>query len=220
MKFQAFQPSVISTKLNKLQQRHLTAIISLFVISLLASIQGAPANHKILDYLDGFLTGLAHPVLALDNLALTIVISLLSAMFFDGLFIPISFVLMTLLGTVIPTLGINIPNTGIVIAFVIIAFALMFNRNKQPHWLFMAIIAAMTGLFYGYQGAIAIVDASIFLQLTYLLGLALTQTVISLSAKNLVNTNRQLKIENPTLPLKNHLVGSAFLLLVLLPGKT
>ncbi len=199
MKSQAFQPSGISTKLHKLQQRHLTAIICLVVISLLASIQGAPVNHKILDYLDGFLTGLAHPVLALDNLVLTIVISLLSAMFVYGLFIPISFVLMTLLATVIPTLGMNIPNTGIVIAFVIIAFAVMFNTNKQPHWLFMAIIAGMTGLFYGYQGAIAIVDAPIFPQLTYLLGLALTQTVISLSAQNLVNANLKLKIEKSTL---------------------
>jgi urease accessory protein len=189
MKSQAFQVSGISTKLRKLQQRHLIAITSLLIISLLASIQGAPADNKILDYLDGFFTGLAHPVLVLDNLILTIVVGLLSTMFIYGVFIPIGFVLMTLLGTVIPTFGINIPNIAIAIAFVIMAFTVIFNTNKLIHLLLMVMIACLSGLFYGGQGAIAIVDTPILPQLTYLLGLALTQAVISLSAKQLINVN-------------------------------
>jgi urease accessory protein len=180
---------------SKLLYRHVYAIASLLVISLVSSftLSQPPA---ILNWFDGFLGGVAHPVLGLHHLITVVAIGLLSGVVVRGALVPVAFVLATLLGTINHLLYLNIPGAETAIAFFTIVFAVMIAIPNQPNLMVLVLLTATAGLFHGYSYGPAILETPITSQIAYMLGLTLIQYVVAMSAREIGNIISMEKLQN------------------------
>jgi len=180
---------------SKLLYRHVYAIASLLLISLMSSftLSQPPA---ISNWFDGFLGGLAHPVLGLHHLVTVIAIGLLSGVVVRGALVPVAFVLATLLGTINHLLYLNIPGSETAIAFFTIVFAVMLAIANQPNVMVLVVLTATSGLFHGYTYGQAILEIPITSQIAYMLGLTLTQFVVAMSAREIGSIVSLGKLQN------------------------
>lgn len=129
--------------------------------------------------LQAFLSGVGHPVIGLDHLAFVIAAGLLAAIFNRGLFIPVAFVMTSLLGTLMHLANINLPAPEMVISASVIVFGLVLAmKNSLPSGIVIAL-AAIAGLFHGYAYGEAIVGAGMSSLLAYLIGFAAIQMAIA-----------------------------------------
>ncbi|MBW4642392.1 MAG: HupE/UreJ family protein [Goleter apudmare HA4340-LM2] len=190
----------LSASATPLQHRHLGAIAGLVLISLLSSLSGSPVDHALANSWEGFLWGIADPVLSLDRLVSLVAIGLLSIGIARGTFIAGSFVFAALLGTVIHLFQLNFSGAEIAIATSAIAFGALLLTSSQLNWVVLALLGAIAGLFHGYANGAAIIGVEIMPLATYILGITLTQYVIVISAREI----------NSILPSKLRLVGLAF----------
>ncbi len=192
-----------------LQRRHLGAIAALILISLLTSWSRLPSHHAISNCWEGLLWGIADPVIGLDRLASVVVIGLLSASMIHSTLIASSFILATVLGTVLHFYQFNLPGAEIAIAFSSITFGVMLVMPNQSHWLIIALLGVIAGLFQGYSNVQSIIGAETVPLLAYIFGLTLTQYAVVMSAKTIGNLISQNKI-NEFLPRIIHFIGFAF----------
>lgn len=180
---------------SKLLYRHVYAIASLLVISLLSSFT-LTQHPAISNWFDGFLGGLAHPVLGLHHMVSVVAIGLISGVVVRGTLIPAGFVLATLLGTINHLLYLNLPGAETAIAFFTIVFAVMLAIPNQPNLMVLVLLTATAGLFHGYTYGQAILETTISSQIAYMLGLTLTQFVVAMSAREIGNIISIGKLEN------------------------
>lgn len=188
----------LSTSAQPLQHRHMGAIAALMVISLLSSLSGSPADHAIANSWEGLLWGIADPVLRLDRL-----ISIVAIGMFIGRkpWMAASFAFTAILGIVInPILPLHLPDAEIAIASVSIAFGAMLMTSIQLHWLLVALLGAIAGLFHGYASGVSMIGMEIVPLATYILGMGISQYTILLTTKEIYSI----------LPNKLRLLGSAF----------
>jgi urease accessory protein len=181
---------------SRLLHRHVYAIASLLIISLLSSFTLTQPHQFISNWFDGFLGGLAHPVLGLHHLVSVVAIGLLSGLAVRGTFIPAGFVLATLLGTINHLLYLDLPGVQTAIAFFTIVFAVMLAIPNQPNLMVLVLLTATAGLFHGYTYGQAILETSISSQIAYMLGLTLTQFVVAMSAREIGNIISVGKLQN------------------------
>lgn len=180
---------------SRLLHRHVYAIASLLVISLLSSFT-LTQHPAISNWFDGFLGGLAHPVLGLHHMVSLVAIGLISGVVVRGALIPAGFVLATLLGTINHLLYLDLPGAQTAIAFFTIVFAVMLAIPSQPNLMVLVLLTATAGLFHGYTYGQAILETSISSQIAYMLGLTLTQFVVAMSAREIGNIISIGKLEN------------------------
>lgn len=132
---------------------------------------------------EGFLSGLAHPVIGPDHLAFVVAIGLIAARQPWRYGIPLGFVLASLLGSGIHLAGWDpLGLTELVIASSVVLFGLLLAQSRQiPSWLLL-LWGSLAGLFHGYAYAEAIIGAEPMPWLGYLLGLSLVQYGVALFA--------------------------------------
>ncbi|MFS8814716.1 MULTISPECIES: HupE/UreJ family protein [unclassified Synechococcus] len=132
---------------------------------------------------EGFLSGLAHPVIGPDHLAFVVAIGLIAARQPWRYGIPLGFVLAGLVGTGIHLAGWDpLGLTELVIASSVVLFGLLLAQSRQiPSWLLL-LWGSLAGLFHGYAYAEAIIGAEPMPWLGYLLGLSLVQYGVALFA--------------------------------------
>ncbi|QYX33977.1 HupE/UreJ family protein [Sphaerospermopsis torques-reginae] len=171
------------------QYRLMGAIAALILISLITSSGGSPIEHTIYNCWEGFIWGIADPVIGLDRLAGIVAVGLLSARFIRGAWIGLAFVFAALFGQIIHLSSLNLPSIApgieIAIAFFSIIFGIIFILPTQISWLACTILGVIAGLFHGYADSQAIIGAQISTMATYLIGVSLTQTAIVLSARKI-----------------------------------
>ncbi|MEY2983858.1 MAG: hypothetical protein RLZZ568_475 [Cyanobacteriota bacterium] len=132
--------------------------------------------------LQAFLSGVGHPVIGLDHLAFVIAAGLLAAIFNRGLFIPVAFVVTSLVGTLMHLGNIHLPAPEMVIAASVLLFGVILALKKTlPSGVIIAL-AAGAGLFHGYAYGEAIVGAGMPSLLAYLVGFSAIQTAIAVGA--------------------------------------
>jgi urease accessory protein len=129
---------------------------------------------------EGFLAGLAHPVVGLDHLAFVIAIGLLAAGYRQGWQLPTVFVIAAMGGTGIHVGRFNLPIVEGVVAISVVTLGLLLALNLQPNWLILAGLAAGAGLFHGYAYGESIVGAEAAPLGAYLAGFSLIQWTIAL----------------------------------------
>jgi urease accessory protein len=149
----------------------------------------ASAHHAIggatpSDGWEGFISGLAHPVLGLDHLAFVVAAGLLAARNRRGVVIPIAFAAASLAGTVVRVLALDLPAAELMIAFsvVLIGALLVESRRSLPS---IILLSSAAGIFHGFAYGQSIVGAEMTPLATYLLGLALVQIVMGLSVQRI-----------------------------------
>ncbi|MDA0268170.1 MAG: HupE/UreJ family protein [Cyanobacteria bacterium] len=130
----------------------------------------------------GFLSGLGHPVIGLDHLAFVITIGLLAAVMGRGLLIPVSFVLASLAGTGIHLMALNLPAPEFFISASVLLFGALLALRQQPHTAIVCGLATLAGLFHGYAYGEAVIGADMAPLMAYLLGFATIQMGIAVAA--------------------------------------
>jgi urease accessory protein len=132
---------------------------------------------------EGFLSGLAHPVIGLDHLAFVVAIGLVAAGQPWRYGIPLGFVLAGLVGTGIHLAGWDpLGLTELAIASSVVLFGLLLVQPRQiPSWLLL-IGGSLAGLFHGYAYAETIIGAQPMPWVGYLLGLSTVQYGVALLA--------------------------------------
>lgn len=135
-----------------------------------------PAN-----FFEGFLSGLAHPMIGLDHFAFVVAIGLLAVLSRGGMMWPIAFVLATLAGTGLHLQAVDLPGAEAVVALSMLAIggSLAFHKDLPP--LLGALLVAIAGLFHGYAYGESIVGAEMTPLVAYLAGFALIQLVVAIA---------------------------------------
>ncbi|MEH2313631.1 MAG: HupE/UreJ family protein [Nostoc sp.] len=192
----------------KLMHRHIGAIAALILISLLSSLSGTPDRHTISNCWEGFLWGLADPIIGLDCLVGIVAIGLLSSVFVRGAAIAGCFVLAAVLGIVIHVFGLNLPGTEIAIAISTIVFGTMLMMPNQPNFTVFALVSVSAGLFQGYADAESVIGAGIISLVAYILGIILTLFAVTMSAREIGSAMGMGEI-NRILPWKISIAGFA-----------
>ncbi|AVH62715.1 HupE/UreJ family protein [Nostoc sp. 'Peltigera membranacea cyanobiont' N6] len=195
-------------KTSKFMDRHIGAIAALILISLLSSLSGTPLNHTITNCWEGFVWGLADPVIGLDCLVGIIAIGLLSSMFVRGAAIAGCFVLAAILGIVIHLFQLNLPGIEIAIAISTIVFGTMLMMPNQPNFVVLALMGISAGLFQGYTVAESIIGSGTIPLIAYIVGMTLTLFAVAMSAREIGVAMGMGEI-NRTLPWKISIAGFA-----------
>jgi urease accessory protein len=157
----------------------------LLSINLLFSTSPALAHHPMGGELpnnigEGFISGLGHPVIAIDHLAFVIAIGLLAALRNKlGIIIPITFISATALGAGIHLQSINLPAPEIIISASVLGIGILLARANQANLRLLTGLAAIAGIFHGYAYAESVLGAEANTLWAYLLGFSLVQLIIS-----------------------------------------
>ncbi|ACB00867.1 MULTISPECIES: HupE/UreJ family protein [Cyanophyceae] len=157
--------------------------------------------------IQGFLSGLGHPVIGLDHLAFVVVIGLLAAAMGQGLIMPITFTLMALVGTGMHLMGLNLPLPEVIISASVLLFGILLALKQPPAPFIVLALAAISGLFHGYAYGEAIVGADMGPLFSYLLGFTSIQMVITITA---YTTAKRLAAKSEVGTLNLRFAGSAF----------
>ncbi|NJP10683.1 MAG: HupE/UreJ family protein [Leptolyngbyaceae cyanobacterium RU_5_1] len=167
----------------------------------------ASAHHAIggklpTNFVEGFLSGLAHPVVGLDHFAFVVAVGLLAVTKRQGIWIPIAFVLTALVGTGIHLFSVDLPAAEILIAASVVIFGILLALPSSPNLLLMIGLGAIAGLFHGYAYGEAIVGAEMNPLVAYLAGFTLIQLVIALLAFKVSKWTLKQLTETTPLPLR------------------
>ncbi|MEZ5855636.1 MAG: HupE/UreJ family protein [Hyphomicrobiaceae bacterium] len=130
-------------------------------------------------FMQGLLSGLAHPVIGPDHLAFIIAIGVAAALVPAGLGLVAAFIAASTAGVFIHTGAITIPHAEIFIAGSVIAAAALISRQGGKTSMPWLALAASGGVLHGYAFAESIVGAEANVLGAYLLGLALVSAAIA-----------------------------------------
>lgn len=150
----------------------------------LASSRAALAHHPFgsqtpASFIEGFLSGLGHPVIGIDHFAFVIASGLMAAILRQGFWVPAAFIATALLGTGIHLQSWDLlaPEFFISISIVILG-GLLALKQGPTLWLSISI-AAIAGVFHGYAYGEAIVGAEMTPLVSYLAGFSVIQLAIA-----------------------------------------
>ncbi|MBE9125959.1 MULTISPECIES: HupE/UreJ family protein [unclassified Coleofasciculus] len=177
------------SKISHLRKKGIDIVqIALLVwIGVLGAAERASAHHPMggrtpANIFEGFMSGLAHPVIGFDHLAFVIAVGLLAASVVRGGFIPVAFLLTALVGTGTHLLAIDLPVAELAISGSVVIFGVMLILKQKLNYQIITALAAIAGLFHGYAYGEAIIGAEMSPLFAYLLGFTLIQGAIALGA--------------------------------------
>jgi urease accessory protein len=151
---------------------------------LVAGATAAAAHHPMggampTTFIEGFLSGIGHPVIGIDHLAFIVAIGIAAAFSGGGFGLVAGFIAASSLGVLAHVIELNVPLVEPLVATSVIvagaALAIGFTSARMS-WLVLAIIA---GLFHGYTFGEAVVGAERTVIGAYLIGLAIIQAAIA-----------------------------------------
>lgn len=155
---------------------------------LLAVIQPALAHHAMGGTLpssaaQGFLSGIAHPVIGVDHLAFILALGLLAAVQrAAGYLIPLAFVPATVAGAALHVAQVSLPFAELAVAISVLAAGLALFLQARDAKLWLSVFASFAGLFHGFAYAESIVGAETTPLFAYLAGFSLIQLAIAAGA--------------------------------------
>lgn len=182
---------------------------------LLAGANAAAAHHAMggatpTTFMDGFLSGIGHPVIGIDHLAFIIAIGIAAAFVSGGTGIIAGFIAASSLGVLAHVAELDVPLVEMLVAASVIvagaALAIGFTSARGA-WLLLAVIA---GLFHGYAFGETVVGAERTVIGAYLIGLALVQAAIAVLA---MIVSRRLLVTADRSPMGLRAAGGALAVL-------
>lgn len=165
--------------------KHTTiARLGLAAMFLLTSIGSAAAHHPMggttpTTFMEGFLSGIGHPVIGIDHLAFIIAIGIAAAFVSGGFGIIAAFIAASSVGVLAHVVELGVPlveplvATSVIIAGAAIAAG---KAGARGGWL---LLAAVAGLLHGYAFGETAVGAERTVIGAYLIGLAIIQAAIA-----------------------------------------
>ncbi|AVQ72707.1 MULTISPECIES: HupE/UreJ family protein [Microcystis] len=170
-----------------------TRILTIVPLFLLIFAGKTLAHHAMAgqtpdNFLNGFLSGLAHPVIGLDHLAFVVASGLIAVGMEQGLLIPIAFAIATLIGTGIHLQGISLLFPEGIVALSVVIFGVILTLKKglqNPSNLYtiaLSTLAMIAGIFHGYAYGESIIGAQVAALVAYLIGFTVIQLAIAAGA--------------------------------------
>ena len=158
-----------------------------FLLNAAPALAHHPSGGKIPStFIDGFISGLGHPVIGIDHLVFVIAIGLLAALSNKlGMIIPTAFVVATATGTAIHLQSINLPAAELVISASVLIMGIFLAQKNQPNLALITVLSAIAGIFHGYAYGESIIGAEATVLGAYLIGFCSTQLGISAIAFSL-----------------------------------
>lgn len=185
-------------------------VLALGGSGLLALLLTAPAlahhptgNQIPSTFIEGFLSGLGHPVIGLDHLAFVIAVGLLGATRAKGVLLPMAFVIAALIGTGMHLADLSLPWAEFWISASVLAVGLLIAFGSQFPTLALAALAGFAGIFHGYAYGESIIGATPAPLTAYLLGFTAIQLAISLGAFWIGRRGLRLKTVSEEQPSSN-----------------
>lgn len=166
-------------------QKKLLPIITAAFLLLAAS--PAMAHHAMdgrmpSNFFEGFLTGLAHPLIGLDHFAFVVAIGLMAAIKRQGIVIPIAFMLSAMPGSGLHLAGFSLPGAELLVSGSILLFGILLVMKDSPNTFMIMALAAIAGIFHGYAYGESIFGAEMTPLLAYLVGFTTIQMIVSACA--------------------------------------
>ncbi len=134
------------------------------------------------NFLDGFLSGLAHPIIGFDHFAVVVAVGLLAVLKPQGILIPIGFLLSAMVGTGFHLMSISLPAVEFMVSGSILLFGALLVIKDSPKTLIIMTLAIASGLFHGYAYGEAIFGAQMTPLISYLIGFTVIQIIVAGSA--------------------------------------
>lgn len=131
----------------------------------------------------GLLSGLGHPILGLDHLAVLIGVGLLASRFAAGAWLIPAFVLAMMAGALVHMAGLGIPAGEVLVAASVVAVGAAAAFRPMLPFALAALLFAGSGLVHGHALAEAIIGAETTPLLAYLTGLVAIQTALAGGAR-------------------------------------
>jgi urease accessory protein len=194
--------SKLSVQKFSLPVSTLSAGLGALLLAIPASAHHVIGGRMPANFFEGFLSGLAHPVLGPDHFAFVVGAGLLAATKRQGIWIPVAFVLAALAGTGLHLNSLDFPGAELWIAASVLVFGILLALPNSPNLLLMMGLGAIAGIFHGYAYGEAIVGANMNPLIAYLAGFTLIQLTVALMAYKVGRWTLQ-QLENATsLPLR------------------
>ncbi len=164
--------------------RSVRLLLAGVVVLLSLAVDPAQAHHALdgatpTNFLEGLISGLAHPVVGLDHLVFVLAAGLAAGALGLGFRMPVFFIVASIGGLALHQFRIDLPLSEAAVALSIVALGLAVSsrdRVGQASWLALFMIA---GLLHGYAYGESIVGAKAAAMLGYLGGLALVQSALA-----------------------------------------
>jgi urease accessory protein len=181
--------AAIASGAHRLELKSLAAAGSIALAAGLLALP-AQAHHPLggkipANAVEGFLSGLAHPVIGPDHFVFVVAIGLLAALSGRGMLLPAGFVLATLAGTAAHLQSLTLPGAEIGVALTVVIAGAMLAASRQIGWGMLMGLGAIAGFFHGYAYGEAIVGAQMSPLVAYLAGFAVIQMGVALAALGL-----------------------------------
>lgn len=195
--------SRISGMENRARLSLSSAIKSLTIFSTLLSLTFPAYAHNpsggevSTTFLEGFLSGLGHPIIGVDHLVFVISVGLLASTVARGFWIPIAFVLTALVGTGLHLMLVDMPMVEVVVSASVLVSGILLARLEKPNTAIIVVLAGIAGLFHGYAYGEAIIGATAVPLTAYLLGFTLIQTAIALNVCKVATIVKKSSVARP-----------------------
>ncbi|WP_417513179.1 HupE/UreJ family protein [Minwuia sp.] len=163
-----------------------------FTVSMLAA--GAAQAHHPLGggtpetFMQGFLSGIGHPMIGIDHFAFIVAVGLAAAFSAKRLLTPLAFVVATMIGCMLHVAGIMLPLPELFISASVVALGAFVLSGRKMALPGQLGFFGLAGLFHGFAYGGAIIGAESTPLVAYLGSFAVTQYLIALGAMLLVTT--------------------------------
>jgi urease accessory protein len=152
--------------------------IGLLLIAFPASAHHGMDGKVPADFFQGFMSGIAHPLIGFDHFAFIVSVGLLAATQQKGIFIPISFVLAAMLGAGIHLAGFNTSGVELWVSGSVLLFGILLSLKNRPNTTIIVLLSAIAGIFHGYAYGESIFGAESTPLFAYLLGFTVIQLLV------------------------------------------
>jgi urease accessory protein len=159
-------------------------VIRLFTLLAILIPGAALAHHPIggmtpATIWQGFASGIGHPVIGFDHLAFIIGMAALALLTKAPRLMPLAFVGMTVVGTLVHLQAVTLPGAELVIAASVLLVGVLGLAGAKLPTLLAVAMFGFAGVFHGYAYGEAIVGAEASPLIAYLIGFAFVQTAIA-----------------------------------------
>jgi urease accessory protein len=130
-------------------------------------------------FMEGFLSGLAHPVIGLDHLAFIVAVGVAAGIARLNLAIPALFIVASAVGVALHVRGVTLPVAEMLVALSVVIAGAMIASGRSLQALIWAALFVVAGFVHGYAFGESIFGAEASPLAAYLVGLVIVQTAIA-----------------------------------------
>ena len=175
---------------------------STFALTLVAALiaAGPALAHHVMGgrmpatFMEGFLSGLGHPVIGLDHFAAVVAIGCLAAAHAAGIALVVGYVAAMMAGVAVHVTGASVPASEILVALSVIGLGSVLLTQRALSTVAALAIFALVGLLHGYALGESIFGAERTPLFAYLAGLAVIQIAVALAAMSATRVVAQGKL--------------------------